>query len=324
MDNMTLIMIASFVGVFGLIAAVGVLLKELSPSTAEDRLSVLTGQKAATAQKGAGVVKRELVEEGAKGIASALGRMTERFGNIRLYFEQADSPVTVDTFALLCLGSGGLGFALAILVKAPYLLLPVAALVGFLIPIMWISMRRKRRFKRFMRQMPDAMELLGRALRSGHSLASALQVVVEEMPDPISSEFSAAYEQQRLGIPMEQALRSMLDRMPNMDLKFFVTAVAIQKQAGGDLAEILDKISYVIRERFKIMGQVMALTGEGRISGVVLMALPILLFFAVYYLNPDYVMVLFTHPTGRKMIGFAIFLQVLGAYFIKKIINIKV
>ncbi len=120
------------------------------------------------------------------------------------------------------------------------------------------------------------------------------------MPDPIATEFGQVYEEQNLGVPLEQSLKNILVRMPNMDLKFFVTAVAIQKQAGGDMAEILDKIGYIIRERFKIMGQVQALTGEGRISGVVLMALPIALFFAVYYLNPTYIMLLFTEDTGPQ------------------------
>ncbi|MDF1747220.1 MAG: type II secretion system F family protein, partial [Gimesia sp.] len=155
-------------------------------------------------------------------------------------------------------------------------------------------------------------------------LSSGLSVVVQEMPAPISTEFALAYEEQNLGVPIDEALKSMLKRMPNLDLKFFVTAVVIQRQAGGDLAEILDKIGHIIRQRFKIMGQVQALTGEGRISGVVLMALPIALFFAVYYLNPDYVMLLFTDELGRKMIAGGIVLQVLGALWIKKIINIKI
>jgi tight adherence protein B len=119
-------------------------------------------------------------------------------------------------------------------------------------------------------------------------------------------------------------MRDMLQRMPNLDLKFFVTSVVIQRQTGGDLAEILDKISHIIRERFKILGQVQALTGEGRISGIVLMALPIALFFVVYHLNPDYIMLLFTDALGRKMIAGAAVLQVLGAVCIKKIVNIKV
>jgi len=144
------------------------------------------------------------------------------------------------------------------------------------------------------------------------------------MPTPVSSEFHITYEEQNLGIPIEKALKNMLRRVPNMDLKLFVTAVAIQRQSGGDLAEILDKISYIVRERFKILGQVKALTGEGRISGIVLMALPIVLFFAVYYLNPEYVMLLFEDELGRKMVFTAAFLQILGALTIRKIVAIKV
>jgi len=216
------------------------------------------------------------------------------------------------------------GIVVANLTRTPGPLYPLVSLVFGLVPLIWLLFRRRKRFKSFAKQLPDALELIGRALRSGHSLASGLHVVVEEMPVPISSEFGMAYEEQNLGIPLEQALKNMLKRMPNMDLKFFVTAVAIQRQAGGDMAEILDKISYIIRERFKILGQVQALTGEGRISGVVLMALPIALFFAVYYLNPDYVMLLFTEELGRKMIAVAAVLQVLGAITIKKIVNIKI
>ena len=153
-------------------------------------------------------------------------------------------------------------------------------------PLGYVLLVRKFRHKAFAKQMPDALELIARALRSGHSLASGLSVVVEEMPEPVSKEFSLAYEEQNLGIPLEVALKNMLKRTPNMDLKFFVTAVAIQRSAGGDMAEILDKLSHLIRERFKILGQVQALTGEGRISGIVLMALPVATFIAIYYINP--------------------------------------
>jgi tight adherence protein B len=208
--------------------------------------------------------------------------------------------------------------------QAPIPFYPVSALGGGSLPLLWILWRRRGRFKKFAKQLPDAMELIARALRSGHSLASGLHVIVEEMPEPISKEFGMAYEEQNLGVPIEDALKSMLDRMPNMDLKLFVTAVVIQRQAGGNMAEILDKIGYLIRERFKILGQVQALTGEGRISGVVLMGLPIALFLAVYHLNAEYVMLLFTDALGRKMILVAVVLQILGAVCIKKIVNIKI
>jgi tight adherence protein B len=172
--------------------------------------------------------------------------------------------------------------------------------------------------------LPDALEWLARALRAGQSLASALHVVAEECPSPIAEEFGRVYEEQNLGIGVEDALRSMCERVPNLDLRFFVTSVAIQRQTGGDLAEILDKIGYVIRERFRIMGQVMALTGEGRLSGVVLIILPFVLFVTVLHMSPDYVELLWTTDTGIKMTVVALIMQVLGAIVIKKIVNIKV
>src|SRR5262249_2251119 len=150
--------------------------------------------------------------------------------------------------------------------QSPVPLYPVFALMTGSMPLIWLWWRRKRRFQKFEAQLPEALELLARALRSGHSLNSGLFLVSEEMPAPIATEFHIAYEEQNLGIPLERALKGMLKRMPNLDLKFFVTAVAIQRQTGGDLAEILDKIGYVIRERFKILGLVKALTGEGRLS----------------------------------------------------------
>ncbi|MBD3676079.1 MAG: type II secretion system F family protein [Planctomycetaceae bacterium] len=324
MEN-PMMMIAIFGGVFGVILAVGMFLREMAPSAAEDRLAVLTGKKNAPGDGNVGgVVKKEVLQEGVSGVGNALGQYAERLGNVNLFSEQANSPFGLDVFLLLTVGAGALGFALAMAISAPFALWPIISLALAGGPYFWLAWQRKRRFAKFAKQMPDAMELIGRALRSGHSLASGLHVVVEEMPDPISSEFSQAYEQQNLGVPLEKALKTMLNRMPNLDLKFFVTAVAIQRQSGGDLAEVLDKIGYVVRERFKIIGQVQALTGEGRISGIVLMALPVGLFLTVYYLSPDYVGLLFTHPLGRKMSGMAIVLQLIGAYSIKKIIDIKI
>ena len=144
------------------------------------------------------------------------------------------------------------------------------------------------------------------------------------MPEPISVEFGRAFEEQNLGIPIEEALRNLADRVPNLDLKFFVTSVAIQRTTGGDLAEILDKIGYVIRERFKIMGQVMALTGEGRLSGVVLISLPFALFGFLLNTKPDYVSALWTTPLGIQMSIAALVAQVIGALVIRHIINIEV
>jgi tight adherence protein B len=149
-------------------------------------------------------------------------------------------------------------------------------------------------------------------------------MISTEIAAPLGKEFGRVFEEQNLGVPIEESLRSLTERVPNIDLQFLVTAIILQRQTGGDLAEILDKIGRLIRERFQIWGQIQALTGEGRLSGIVLLALPVLLFLTVYQLNREYVMVLFTEPMGKKMLAGAIFMQILGALAIRKIINIKV
>jgi tight adherence protein B len=315
-----LISVVVFIGVVALVGGVAFLMRDMGSTTTEDRLQIMTGKKARDGEP----TRDAIIRESFDGLTGIFSGLMKRLSGLTLLFQQADSPIKPDLFFGLSIGSAVLGVAIAVIARSPAPLYPLAALIFSFIPLSWLLFRRRKRFKNFAKQLPDALELVGRALRSGHSLASGLHVVVEEMPAPISSEFGMAYEEQNLGIPLEQALKNMLKRMPNMDLKFFVTAVAIQRQAGGDMAEILDKISYIIRERFKIMGQVQALTGEGRISGVVLMALPIALFFAVYYLNPNYVMLLFTEELGRKMIAVAAVLQIVGAIAIKKIVNIKI
>jgi tight adherence protein B len=178
--------------------------------------------------------------------------------------------------------------------------------------------------KAFGVQLPEALDMLARALRSGQSLGAGFNMVAGEIPAPLGREFGRVFEEQNLGVSIEDSLDALTERIPNLDLRFFATAVILQRQTGGDLAEILDKIGRLIRERFQIWGQIQALTGEGRLSGIVLLALPVVLFFAMLRLNHDYVMVLFTDPMGKKLLIGAIILQVLGALVIRKIVNIKV
>lgn len=323
MDPILTISIAAFVGAAALGAAVFSMFKSMNSTRAEDRLDMLAGTKTPDAEASRGLMKQEFVNM-STGAAKALGRFSKNLGGFGVFLEQANSPIDFQTFVLISGGFGLLGAAIGAITHAPVPLWPVFALILGTFPLMWLTIRRKRRFARFGAQLPDALSLLARALRSGNSLNSGLNMVVEEMADPIGTEFQIAYEEQNLGIPIEQALKNMMTRVPNLDLKFFVTAVAIQRQTGGDLAEIIDKICEVIRERFKILGMVQALTGEGRLSGAVLMALPIAIFIAVYYLNQDYVMLLFTTELGKKMIAFGIIMQIVGAICIKKIIDIKV
>jgi tight adherence protein B len=323
MDPILIVSLAAFGGAAALGAWMYSAVRDRQASIAEERLAMLSGGKIADADS-KGLMKEDLINAGSGAMSTLVGRMAERIGNVGLFFEQADSPIKFETFLLISALCAVAGVGIAVLGNAPAPLFPVFALMTGAVPLGWLWWRRRCRFHKFEAQLPDALELLGRALRSGHSLNSGLFLVSEEMPAPIATEFQLAYEEQNLGIPIEQALKGMLKRIPNLDLKFFVTAVAIQRQTGGDLAEILDKIGYVIRERFKILGLVKALTGEGRLSGAVLMAMPIAIFIAVYYLNPDYVMLLFTTDLGKKMVAAGIIMQVFGAIAIKKIIDIKV
>jgi tight adherence protein B len=318
----TIISIIAFLGVSGVVAAIYLLIRDWSHNSLEDRLDVLAGKRNAKGESE--LTKEALLHEGMGGLAAFANKLFGRFTNMKLLFLQADSPIKPDHFFLLSVACAAAGFVVAMIARLPVPLYPLVAIVFAFCPLLWLLWRRSRRFKKFAKQLPGALELVARALRSGHSLASGLHVVVDEMPEPISKELGIAYEEQNLGIPIDQALKNVYNRMPNLDFKFFVTAVAIQRQSGGDLSEILDKIGHIVRERFRIMGQVQALTGEGRISGIVLMALPIGLFFAVWRLNPEYMMLLFEDPIGKQMVGAAVFLQIIGAFAIKKIIAIKV
>lgn len=249
------------------------------------------------------------------------------FGNLpalKDYMEQADCKLDPTVFVMICLGCFAGGVFAAIVSPLPMLLAPLVGASIAVLPVGWLMMKRKKRLATFGRQMPEALELLGRSLRAGHSLNNGFGLVGEEMEAPLSVEFARCFEEQKFGIPLDEAIEEMAHRVPNMDLRFFATAVILQRQTGGDLSEILDKISHLIRERLQILGQIQALTGEGRMSGIVLLALPPVLFLVMLNLNYDYVMTLFRDPDGRKMLGVGLVTQLIGALVIKKIITIKV
>ena len=309
----------AFLAVFGLIGFLAFMFRDTTPRTAT-RLDLLVGKRRRDDAQ-ADILRDAAFENDKK---SVLELLTPKFLSPKKMFEQADCHIPPST--LFGIGSlmGVLGATVTLLAHVPWFFAPITGLTLFTIPWLWLWNKRRGRLKKFAAQLPDALELVARALRAGHSLAAGMHVVAEEMPSPIADEFGRVYEEQNLGIPIEESMKSMCDRVPNLDLQFFVTSVAIQRQTGGDLAEILDKIGYVVRERYRILGQVQALTGEGRLSGVVLIALPFGLFAFMLHLKPDYVEALWTKPLGIKMSIFAIIAQILGAITIKKIVDIKV
>ena len=211
---------------------------------------------------------------------------------------------------------------MSVQVSTTICLAAAAGVVGM--PILWLMRKRKKRINKLVEQLPDVFELMGQALRAGHALPSSIQLITEQMPDPIAGEFARVFHEQNLGIKVEEALLNMADRVDQMDVRVVVPAVLIQRQTGGDLAEVLDKIGKVIRDRIQLFGTVQALTAEGRLSGWVLLALPVVVFFVSLVLNPEYSSVLLNTDTGRMMLGTAIAMDLMGLAMIKKIVNIKV
>jgi len=315
--------VATFVAVAALVASVGMFMRGTAEAGVEDRLAMITGATSGKQAKEA-LLKGSVLAHPLEGSQSLLWAKLAQMGNLTLLFEQADATLSPGQFFAISGVMALVGMFIPVVAGLhPSIVLPMGLMLAVL-PWAWLLFRRKRRFAKFAKQLPDALELISRALRAGHSLASGFSLVAEEMRDPIAKEFQRVFEEQNLGVSLDKSLDNMTDRIPNLDLRFFSTAIVLQRQTGGDLAEILDKIGYLVRERFKIWGQVQALTGEGRLSGIVLLALPPVLFLAVYRLNPEYVMPLFTDPMGRQMLAGGIVMQLLGAIVIKKIINIKV
>lgn len=317
------IAIAAFIGVAALVGGLAMILRDKPSNRMEDRLDMLTGTSASAAKEGLlkpGSVLAQPLDDR----PSIVETFLERFGNVNLLFEQADTSLTVGRLLLISAVLAVAGSVLGGAAGIHPALMPLVGLFLGALPLLWVLFRRRKRLKTFAAQLPEALEMMARTLRAGQSLGFGLNLVANEMGPPLGKEFGRVFEEQNLGIPLEETLDGLANRIPNLDLKFFVTAVILQRQTGGDLAEILDKIGALIRERFRIWGQIQALTGEGRLSGVVLLALPLVLFVAVYQLNPAYVTVLFTDPLGKKMLAAAVVMQVLGALLIRKIVNIKV
>lgn len=316
-----IIIISVGVGVTALIGGIALAMRPSGDNLAEDRLSVLTGAKRPPGEREEASLLTSSSLDDTKSFADQL---LAKFGNISIMMEQANVQMSGSKFLTLCVISASLGGAICLVTPTPKYLLPVFAVIFGILPLIWLMMKRKKRINTFNKQLPEALELLSRSLRAGHSLAAGFGLIASEMQEPIGREFGRAFEEQNLGITLDEALEDMTARVPNMDLRFFATAVMLQRQTGGDLAEILDKIGHLIRDRFKLAGQIQALTGEGRLSGIVLLALPPGLFATMLYLNYDYAMVLFRDETGRLLLGGALVMQFVGALVIRKIINIKV
>jgi tight adherence protein B len=242
---------------------------------------------------------------------------------LQLFIQQSAMDITPGMLLTLALLGGWIAFLIVLAFGFPALAALLFGLIALVIPFLVVALKRQRRLLRFEEQFPDAIDLLARAVRAGHAFTTGLDLIAAEMPAPLSEEFQRTYEEQNMGLPLRDALENLTRRMPLTDVRIFVTALVIQKESGGNLAEILDNIASVIRDRFKLMRQVRVHTAQGRVSLYVLTAVGPLMCIVLYVTSPEYVSTLFTDPLGIRFIITAVVLQVIGYFVIRKITQPK-
>ncbi len=280
-------------------------------------LGVLDG-----AEGGPGLVRRSANDQPAW--LQQLSASTPRIRDLGILLQQAGSGTSLEALLLMCAGLGvGSGAAVLTLSRFWPIALLAAAIGGYL-PIWFLKRRRQRRVDAFESSLPEAIDLLGRAIRAGHPLSAGFRMVAEELSDPISTEFQRTFEEQRFGLPFDDAMIAMADRIALVDMRILVTAILIQREVGGNLAEVLDNLASVIRARFTIRRQLRVYTAQGRYSGYTLAVLPIIVGTLIYLLNPPYMQLLFTHPIGKLLVFLAIVMQIIGFLWIRKIIDIEI
>jgi len=275
----------------------------------------------------AGDADSSLVKERKEGPVPALDQLvgaTPAGAFLSKLIDQAAANVTPGGVVLASLVVGaGAAFVTSLFVRFAIVVL-IVGLVGTAVPVIWLIRARSSRLKRFEEQFPEALDLLSRAIRAGHAFQTSLGMVASELPAPVGPEFKKTFDQQNFGLPLRDAMNQLSERVPLLDVRFFVTAVSIQRDTGGNLAEILDNLAHVVRERFKIRRQVRVHTAHGRFTGYVLMALPAFLAIMLSRLNPAMMDLLFKERMGQMMLGGAILLQTVGYFWIRHVIKIEV
>ena len=268
-----------------------------------------------------------LVKRGAQGVIPALDRVADGTpwgSGSAVLIEQAGMKIGVSTLILACVVSSLICAFGAVSVFRLTLAGIPGALVGAALPFFLLMRRRTLRMRRFEEQFPEALDLLSRAIRAGHAFTTAVGMVADEAPDPIGPEFKKTFDEQNFGLPLKEALGNLAQRVPLIDVHFFVTAVLIQRETGGNLSEILDNLSHVVRERFKILRQVRVYTAHGRLTGYVLMALPAALAVALFFINPAHMELLLNERMGQMMLLGAIVMQTIGYFWIRQVVKIEV
>jgi tight adherence protein B len=268
-----------------------------------------------------------LVKVSNAGIVPGFDRMmaaTARGSALSRWIEQSGMKASISGVLLVALVLAGVMAFIAMAITHTSVSMPVGGAVGFSLPFMVLRFKRTRRLRAFEEAFPEALDLISRALKAGHAFATGLKMVADEMSEPVGPEFRKTFDEQNFGLPLKDALENLTYRVPLLDMRFFATAVLIQRETGGNLSEILENLAHVVRERFKILRQVRVYTAHGRLTGYVLLALPAVLAIALSFINPEHMNLLFRERMGQIMLMVAIGMQFLGFLWIKQVVKIEV
>jgi tight adherence protein B len=269
----------------------------------------------------------ELIKHRHAGLMPALDRLaggTARGSALATWIEQSGVQLSISglfAVAVVCALVFGLIAGVALRMTVGWV---AGGALGFSIPFIVLRVKRTRRLHAFEEAFPEALDLISRALKAGHAFATGLKMVADEMPEPIGPEFRKTFDEQNFGLPLKESLANLTVRVPLLDIRFFSTAVLIQRETGGNLAEILENLSYVVRERFKILRQVRVYTAHGRLTGYVLLGLPVFLAIALAFINPEHMQLLFRERLGHMMLGATVIMQTIGYFWIKQVVKIEV
>ena len=270
---------------------------------------------------------KTLVKVTNPGVMPSLDRLvagTTRGSALARWIEQSGMKASISSVLLIALVLAGVMALVANMVtRAPMSMIAGAAL-GFSMPFIVLRVKRTRRLRRFEEEFPEALDLISRALKAGHAFATGLKMVADEMKEPVGPEFRKTFDEQNFGLPLKDALENLTLRIPILDMRFFATAVLIQRETGGNLSEILENLAHVVRERFKILRQVRVYTAHGRLTGYVLLALPAVLAIALSFINPEHMNLLFRERIGQILLMVAMGMQTAGFIWIRQVVKIEV
>jgi tight adherence protein B len=323
---MSLLVIAVFAAVFAIVLLLSMSIDssgvQARKQTKERLDSISMAVERQPEDEGVGLLREELLSS-APWFYQWLQRQN-LFAGLRNLLNQADMKWTVGGVVVMSLASWVVvGVAVYLRTNTPLLSVMLGA-IGAISPSLYISFKRSQRFDHFERGLPDALDLMVSALRAGHSFISAIESVAREMPKPLGEEFRKCFDEQNFGLEMRESLLNLAARVPIHDVHIIVTAILIQKESGGNLAEILEKVAHIIRQRFRLKKQVRVHTAQGRLTGLILTLLPLVLGVAMYLVNPEHMSILWESATGLKLIYTSVIMTVIGGLIIRKIVNIRI